>query len=156
MSNYCVDSGFLFALYSPRDQRDYREKAREYFGSFKNRANKFVLPWPVMFEAINTAVCTYQPGLELFARNLRDFRASDQLVTIDDAPYRERALQECLTQGNRPDRRGRGISLVDYVLRLILADTKLRFDGLITLDVGHFRDVCLSRQITLLSLRADA
>lgn len=155
MSNYCVDSGFLFALYSQRDQRDYRARAREYFKHFANRANKFVLPWPVMFEAINTKIASYEPGLQLFARNLRDFRASQQLVKVDDAPYRERALEECLTQGAR-QKPGRGMSLVDSVLRLILADANLRFDGLITVDVGHFRDVCLSRNITLFSLRAEA
>jgi len=153
--NYCVDSGFLFALYSDRDQRDYRERARDYFKHFANRANRLVLPWPVMFEAINTRVAGYKPGLESFARTLREFRDADQLVKVDDAPYRERALDECLTQFARQVR-GRALSLVDCVLRLILADRAFRLDGFITVDVGHFRDVCLSRNITVYSLRANA
>ncbi len=155
MSNYCVDSGFLFALYSDRDQRDYRERAQEYFKHFANQANKFVLPWPVMFEAINTRVASYRPGLEAFARTLRRFRDSQQLVKLDDSPYRDRALNECLTQFAR-DARGRALSLVDCMLRLVLADAKLRVDGLITLDVRHFRDVCLRRNIAVYSLRGDA
>jgi len=155
MSNYCVDSGFLFALYGRRDQRNYRERARGYFRHFTNRANRFVLPWPVMYEAVNTEVASYRPGLEAFERTLRDFEGAEQLVKVDDVPYRDRALQECLGQFGR-DIRGRALSLVDCVLRLILSDRTFRLDGLITLDVRHFRDVCLSRNITILSLNGDA
>lgn len=151
MNNYCIDSGFLIALYARRDQADYRVSAREYFKRFANRANKFVMPWPVMYEAINTRIAGYRPGMEVLARNLREFRQNDQLIKVDDAPYRERALEECFSESFLENRH-RGFSLVDCVLRLVLSDTRFRFSGLITVDVPHFRDICLSRNIEMFAL----
>jgi predicted nucleic acid-binding protein len=149
LSDYCIDSGILIALYSRRDQQDRREKAREYIGQFQNRANKMVLPWPIMYEVVGTAIAMNRAGMEMFARQLRDLRQSGQLIQVDDSPYREKALEECFAETARTNGY-RGISLVDRVLRMMLNDKKYRFSGLITFNERDFVDVCRLRSIRLL------
>lgn len=149
MSDYCVDSGVLIALYSRRDQRGNKERAGTYMSRFENRANKIALPWPVMYEALNSAIALHRSGMEMFARHLRAFRKSGQLIEIDDRPYRGHALNECMAETLRTDGY-RGLSLVDRVLRLMLNDRNLRFNGLITFNERDFADVCRGRKIELL------
>ena len=149
MSDYCIDSGILIALYSRRDQQDRLVKAREYIGRFQNRANKMVLAWPIMYEVVNTAIAVNRAGMEIFSRQLRDLRRNGQLVQVDDSPYRESALEQCFAETARTNGY-RGLSLVDRVLRMMLSDKKYRFSGLITFNERDFADVCRLRSIQLL------
>jgi hypothetical protein len=100
-----------------------------------------------MYEVVNSKVASHRPGMEAFARLLRNLRQTRQLVQVDDSPYRDKALEDCFAESTRPN--SRPISLVDRVLRLLLSDTKFRFSGLITFNERDFTDVCRVRRIQL-------
>lgn len=143
-----MDSAVLIALYSRRDQVEYREKAQSYVTRFDNEANRIVLPWPVMYESINTRIASYRPGMEMFARHLKKFRQTGQLIEVDDSPYRMHALEECMVEPTKTHGY-RSMSLVDRVLRLMLSDPSHRFSGLLTFNERDFVDICRKRNIEI-------
>jgi hypothetical protein len=66
---------------------------------------------------------------------------------LSDIDYRERALEGALQFiriANRP------LSLCDMVTRLIIEDVDVQVNALLTLDPGHFADVCQKRRVELL------
>jgi hypothetical protein len=66
---------------------------------------------------------------------------------IGDEKYREKALDEYFATRGRP----RPLSLVDRILRAVVADPNVRLDALVTFNPGDFADVCRERRIELLS-----
>lgn len=146
MSRICVDTGFLIALYARDDQRERRIKAREYFGHFDNRINKMILAWPVMYETLRSKLTKNQSAVRAFEEHFARFKREDQLIIVDDSPYREQAFAEVFRELQR-EGHYRGLSLVDRVIRLIIGDPRSHVDGLITVDPGDFIDVCRERQI---------
>lgn len=147
MSRICVDTGFLIALYARDDQRDRRIKAREYFDRFDSRINKMILAWPVMYEVLRSKMTRRdQDAVRKFESHFARFKRDDQLILVDDSPYREQALAEVFRELQR-EQHYRGLSLVDRVIRLIIGNPHSHVDGLITSDPGDFIDICRQRQI---------
>jgi len=66
---------------------------------------------------------------------------------VDDAPYREGALQATF-QGARHGKRA--ISFCDMVIRLSIEDTNLRVKALLTFNARDFVDVCRRKEVELL------
>ena len=101
-----------------------------------------VLPWPVLYEAVNTR----------FARRREIMARFDAVVTqpgtklLDDAPYRHDAYRTVMEMG----RRGRPLSLVDAVLRSVIEDTNVAVAALLTFTPADFADVCRQNSVELL------
>ncbi len=131
------DTGVWYALFDKRDPR-YREMARK---EAVLDSRDVVLPWPVVYETLRTRFVRNRLALVQFERLLR------RAVLLEDAPYREEALDLSLRSSldrNRP------LSLVDCVLRLMLADSSTRIDAFLTFNPGDFVDVCRHKQIELI------
>ena len=134
-----VDSGFFFALFDWRDSHHAaaieKQKWLERF--------PVVIPWPILYEAINTRFVRRPTRIERFETILR--RPDTEL--IDDSRYRCDAYEETFERAKR----GYGAkSLVDSVLCVVLADTNVRISAMLT-----FNEVTLRVSVHLGALNSS-
>ena len=131
-----VDTGYLIALYEKRD---------EHYATAQHNKNLLelhpvILPWPVLYETINTR---FAKKPEVLMR-IDKIVAKENTLRLDDSPYREAAYRQVkLNSPQRP------LSLVDAVLRAVIEDDNVRISGLLTFNVKDFHDLCYPRHIDL-------
>ena len=131
-----VDTGFWIALLDRRDEHHadavIRAGQLEVLG--------IAMPWPSLYETLNTRFAKRSAAMEGF----RTFLAKPSTVRIDDRHYRDEALELTFSKAG-----ARSMSLVDWVIRLMLADTNLKIDALWTYNRRDFLDVCQRRGIEM-------
>jgi hypothetical protein len=150
MKALLTDTGYLIALYGPGD--DYRrvEKARESFRIvFEQSQNVLVLTWPVLYETLNTKLSKRMDVVERIENEWRKLRARNQLLFIDDQPFREISLSEWQNEIRRSGHY-RPLSLVDRVLRNAILSSSLKIEALLTFNVPDFADICGKRNIEII------
>ena len=133
-----VDSGFWYAVLTEKDEhhRDARSKEEQLLSL------RYILPWPTLYETLRTRL-TRRP---LAVVKFQDYLKHPNAELLDDSLYKSLALEITLSAANR---RGRGFSLVDNVLRLILDDVNIKVDCLFTYNVADFFDVCRRRRVEI-------
>ena len=102
-----------------------------------------VMPWPILYETLNTKLARNPASLRLFETYLK----KPHITYVDDKVYRDDALRLSIDMSLN---RARPLSLVDCVVRLILDDANTKIDFLLTFNKGDFLDVCRRRGIELL------
>ena len=131
-----VDTGYWIALLDERDeQHKYAQHKAEIL-----RSLVYILPWPTLYETLNTRFARRPVVLERFA--MQFFKRPNAKIW-GDSPYRVSALEKTLS-GTR------SLSLVDNVLREIPADRNIRVDYLFTPNVGDFADACKVRNVEVI------
>jgi len=137
--NVCADAGFLIGLYDQTDQ--YHKAAAEYFGVlFESSANRLVIPWPVLYEAVSTRLARRRDAIALFERHWKYLLLRQRLELLSDSTFRDGVVEECFAESGKQDYRN--LSAVDRILRRILSDRNLRIDAFITFNERDFADVC--------------
>lgn len=134
--NIVADSCFWFGLFNARDEHHREACSIEDALS----VHSILMPWPTMYESLNTRFMRKRQDRERFRAYLR--RAST--VLLDDLPYREASLDYVVEQASTR------LSLVDHVIRSMLEDPNLSVDALITFNPGDFIDVCQAKRIELI------
>ena len=132
-----IDTCFWYALY---DSRDEHHKEAESKADYLETAT-VLLPWPCLYETINTRFAKNTIGIRRFETLLRQ----SHVVQIPDEPYRDSALEAVFQTAE-----SRSMALVDMVIRLILEDINVRKHGLLTFNHQDFADLCRKHQIELL------
>jgi predicted nucleic acid-binding protein len=134
-----VDSGFWIALLDERDQHyeEAQQKAETLFHLH------YIFPWPILYETLRTRFVR-RP---LAVRKFESFLKRPNTTYLEDAKYRTNALAKTLS--DRPHG-VRAFSLVDNVLRMIIADTTVRVDYVLTFNTGDFVDVCRQRDVEMI------
>lgn len=134
-----VDSGFFFALFDPRDQHhaDACEK-QDWLEELS-----VVVPWPILYETINTRFVRRPATIVRFESILR----ARDTVLLDDSPYRFEAYEDVFA---RAKARRNAMSLVDAVLCAILADTNVHIDAMLTFNSIDFDGICREQGVELL------
>jgi predicted nucleic acid-binding protein len=140
MKNILIDTGFWIALYNERDSM-YR-KANEMYEYFSSA--KILLPYPSLYETINTRFAKNTKGLQDFKILLE----KSNFELLDDNDYKTDALE--LTFKSALDFK-RPLSLVDLIIRQMLSDEKLKVNYLISFNPGDFIDICMRRNIEIKS-----
>jgi len=135
-----ADSGFWFALLNSRDE--YYDQANKIEKEISNC--KFLFPWPVLYEVVNSKFVKSQHQVVEFERMMK--RTSS--ILIHDEKYREGCVDSVFDWARE---KKRAISLVDSVIREILSDDEIRIDGFITFNLKDFSDVISKRRIPLIS-----
>ena len=135
-----IDSGFWFALFEVRDEHHTAALTREPILN----SSEVLIPWPSLYEVLNTKLCKNRYSISQFESYLRRPR----FYRIDDRDYRESALNASLAWSKSGKR---AISLVDMVIRLMLDDVNVNANALLTFNPGDFHDVCRSRRVELLA-----
>ena len=131
-----VDTGYFIALYDKRDHHFAVAQRNEHLLDL----HPVVLPWPVLYETINTR---FAKRPDVLTRIDAVITKADTLL-LDDSPYREGAYRQVLrTSGRRP------LSLVDAVLRAVIEDGNVRIAGLLTFNARDFHDLCRPRYVDL-------
>lgn len=133
-----VDTGFFFALFNEKDR---------YHASARRNAQwldilPVLLPWPILYETINTRFVRRDRGFTQFQAIVE----SRQTEKLDDSPYRGASYAKVLTSvgANAP------LSLVDAVLCSIIEDVNVPVDALLTFNAKDFWEVCLANNVTIL------
>lgn len=130
-----LDTGFLFALLSPRDE--HHERANRIY----DQIEKFhgLVPWPVLYEVLNTKLVR---GPDRLGR-LKVLLQSPGIRRIADEPYREGALAECFEGGT-------SASLVDRVLAGVVLDPNVRVHAIVTFNPRDFTSAARKRRIAMI------
>jgi predicted nucleic acid-binding protein len=142
MASILVDTGVWYALCDLRDRTARQEAVDEIYARVK--VHSIVVPWPIAYETLRTRFVRNRLALERFEREIK----SPRIVLLDDEPYREDALTLSIESSLR---RGRPLSMVDCVIRLLLDDVKTRIRYLVTFNQRDFVDICAARRIELWS-----
>lgn len=142
MSNILIDSGFWFALYNSHDQ--YHSKTFDMMEYINTDINTIIIPYPTLYETINTKFSSDIISMEKFRKILED----PNVFKLPDDDYREDALDLTFKHSliNK-----RNLSLTDNIIRLILDSEKFNIDYLITFNVKDFSDICQKKNIKILS-----
>jgi predicted nucleic acid-binding protein len=141
MPNILVDTGFWIGLCDPKDNLESKDEIKNIYE--KVVIHRVIIPWPVSYETLRTGFVKKRMALELFERELK----STRVELFDDAPYRQDAMELSFNS----TRKGRPLSMVDCLLRLMMDDVKNRINYFVTLNVRDFADVCRKRSIELWS-----
>jgi predicted nucleic acid-binding protein len=138
MAKYVLfDSCFWFALYDAGDE--HHEEALILADDLS--LDNLVLPWPCLYETLNTRFVRHVPWSKSFQGLLRQRNVS----VLEDEPYREAALAAVFDV-----RIGLRLSLVDAVIREMLRDPSVRLDAMATFNTRDFADVCAKRNIEMI------
>ena len=134
-----VDSGFFFALFDPREQHHGDAcKKQDWIETLS-----VVVPWPILYETINTRFVRRPETIVRFESILRAHDA----VLLDDSPYRLDAYEDVLA---RAKTQRNAMSLADAVLCSILADPNVRIDAMLTFNIIDFGHICSVQRVELL------
>ncbi|MDE6860127.1 MAG: hypothetical protein K2J65_06925 [Duncaniella sp.] len=138
MKNLIIDTGFWFALYDEKDQ--HHPKAMKFMENQVD--NLFLIPFPTLYETLNTAF-SKNKNLPVFKTHIYN-----ECQFIHDDKYKLLALEDTFESSIN---RKRPLSLVDMIIRHMLADVDLNINGLVSFNPGDFEDVCRNNRIELVS-----
>jgi predicted nucleic acid-binding protein len=133
-----VDTGFWIALLDGRDQ--YHASAEIMADYLMNM--RYVVVWPTMYETLRTRFLHQWQSVKQLELLLK--RPNAQF--FEDDKYRQDALEMTFSETNR----FRSISLVDHILRLIVADNSIKVDYLYTFNKRDFEDVCRENRVEII------
>ena len=141
MFTVLVDTCVWYAIFDSRDRPTERKAVMLLADQIQSMTS--IIPWPITYETLCTRFTKNRLALEGFERLLK----SSRVTFVDDAPYRDAALEHSFTSSLRDNR---PLSLTDCLLRVILDDPKTRVRYMATYNARDFRDVCVRRRVQLL------
>jgi hypothetical protein len=146
MPRICVDACFLIGLYDETDQhhRTANLHFNALFGEESGR-HQLVAPWPILYECLGTRFARHPLKSVLLNQHWNYLSQAQQLVLLDDHPFREASLGEHLQE------RSRQLSLVDRVIRAMILDQTKQFDFFLTYNTGDFADACQLSGVQLIN-----
>ena len=135
-----VDTGFFIALFNERDQHHASARRLEEWLDFV----PIVLPWPILYETVNTRLARQPQNLAKFGAIVR----LPETLLLDDAPYREDSFAAVLAQNP-----ARGpLSLVDAVLCNVIEDVNVPISAMLTFNDRDFLAVCHENNVELINV----
>lgn len=132
MRRLIIDSCFWFALFDVKDQ--YHNKADEMAKFFDNPEVKILVPFPSMYETLNTSFVDDKKQLERFSDILN---SHERIEFVNDDDYKDSAFSKTISQ-----KKDTKVSLVDYIILEMLADSSLAIDGVVTFNERDFSEAC--------------
>lgn len=133
-----VDSSFWIALADEGDQ--WSAKTAETLALIEDYT--WLIPWPTLYEFINTRLMRRGEKSYGIRRRLR----GPGVLYVDDTPYRDRCLEKLTADKTFWYTH----SLVDSVMRSILEERLLAIDALVTFNRQDFEDVCHQTGVEIL------
>ena len=134
-----VDSCFWIALFTPGDQS--HERALELVNDFEN--NEVLIPWPTLYEFVNTKLARRKENLYSF----QQFLQKPNVLKISDEIYKDNALQNVFKVNQT---KTASVSLIDEVLRQMILDNSLKVDYFLTFNKSDFEYPCQIARILIL------
>jgi predicted nucleic acid-binding protein len=137
--NILVDAGSWYALFDPRDSHSSEANAKAHY--IDNYT--IIVPWPTLYETLGTRFVKK----ELWMGRFEHLLTRGNVQFVDDIPYRNDALKVTFREGRLGKR---AISLCDMLIRLLIQDTNVRIDALLTFNIKDFADVCRQQKVEVL------
>lgn len=139
MDSVIVDTGVWYALFDSRDP---------YYAEASEKAElleilNVVVPWPTVYETLRTRFVKNTVALGRFER----FLQARNVQFIEDEGFRASALELSLDSSLRE---GRPLSMVDCLIRLVVADAGKKIRYLATFNPRDFADVCRNRRVEMI------
>ncbi len=141
-ARFLTDSGFWIALFDGNANAGQQAIAKDIAHLFEE--NTVLIPWPTLYEFINTRLARRPDNLISF----HQFIQRTNVEFVDDAPYKTAAFDNTLDQTQH---QYLTYSLVDQVIREMLEDPALKFDYFATFNERDFKDLCDARGIEILN-----
>jgi predicted nucleic acid-binding protein len=134
-----ADTGVWYGIFDSRDQMYHKAQSKiEFFDFFR-----IVIPYPTLYETLRTRFVKNQIAL----RQFEIFLKTNHIMYLNDDMYRDEAFEMSIESSLR---RGRPLSMVDCLIRLIIDDPNVRINYLMTFNHGDFIDVCQKNRIEIL------
>lgn len=134
-----VDPGFFIALFDPRDQHHAAARDKQEWLEMLS----VVMPWPILYETINTRFARRPEVIARFESIMR----APETEFLDDSPYQLEAYEDTLA---RAKSQNNAMSLVDSVLCAVLGDTNVRISAMLTFNLRDFDHICRVQGVELL------
>lgn len=134
---FLIDTGYWFARLSKSDSNEYRSQIDD-IDDCISLASEILLPWPTLYETLNTRFVEREKLVPEFERIIAD----PKYVKIDDSAYKHNCMSAVLKQKRR--------SLVDQILCAIMEEYSERIDVLVTFNPKDFIDVATKYQVEIL------
>ncbi|MBI4645119.1 MAG: hypothetical protein HY738_00640 [Bacteroidia bacterium] len=134
--NIIIDTCYWFALYNSQDQ--YHKRATDTSPVLKEY--KILIPWPTLYEVINTDFASNKIALTQFEILIK----KPNIIQIDDKDYKANALFDTFQKSIY---KSWPVSLVDSVIRQMVLDPKNKIDYLLTFNEGDFVDIVKKQKI---------
>lgn len=134
-----LDTGYWFALYNERD--DHHKEAM--LVSELINPHNLVVPWPSLYETLNTRFVRRDDWLTSF----KDILSRENTVKISDKKYKENAISSIFIK----TKNHKIYSLTDLVIREILLDFEIKIDAIVTFNSSDFEDICRNKNIEIIS-----
>lgn len=130
-----VDTGYFYALWDEGDQHHQEAVGKQTCLEFFS----LVLPWPILYETMNTRFSRRPKQIGEFERIIR----KPDVEFVDDSPYRSAALESAFMRENNHERK----SLVDLVICAMIEDDNVKIDAILTFNHRDFRSFCIGRGV---------
>jgi hypothetical protein len=139
MHTVLPDTCVWLAFFDPTDTHFGKTKTQE------RLVNTFrvAIPWPTMYETLRTKFVRKTLPLGEVEKLLKKANVSYE----DDSKYRDAAKTLAFDSSLRQKR---PLSMVDCMIRLMLDDTNVQIDALLTFNVRDFFDVYKRRSIQII------
>jgi predicted nucleic acid-binding protein len=140
MASILMDTGVWYALCDSRDRTVDPEIIADIYA--RVQLHSIVVPWPIAYETLRTRFVRSRLALERFELEIK----SPRVIFLDVSSYREDALRLSIESSLR---KGRPLSMVDCLIRLLIDDAKIKVSYLVSFNPGDFADICAARRIEL-------
>ena len=125
-----IDTGFWIALYDPtKDPKNSLEAERM---ADEIEDEELVIPFPTLYEFVNSRLSRRDAKLQ-FERLL----SRPNVIKLSDAKCKDKALENFFLKSKSEYS---DISLVDEIIKLIIADKNLSIDYIAAFDQGLLND----------------
>ena len=131
-----VDTGFWIALYDPTKQPENYLEAERIANEIEDE--NIIIPFPTLYELVNSRLSRRESKLQ-FEKLL----GRPNITKLSDSKYKSKALENFFLKSNLEYS---DISLVDEVIKLIIADNSIRIDYIASFD-GQLLNEALSKGI---------
>ncbi|TSA37101.1 MAG: hypothetical protein D4R64_06195 [Porphyromonadaceae bacterium] len=124
-----VDAGFWIALYDTKKPENILEAERI---ASEIEDEEIIIPFPTLYEFVNSRLSRRDAKMQF-----EKFLTRPNVIKLSDTKYKTKALEIFFIKSNQEYS---DISLVDEVLKLIIADRTIKIDYIATFDNGLLND----------------
>lgn len=139
-----TDTCFWLGLLDEKDQ--YHEQSKTIYERGMENNSVFCIPWPCLYETVSTRLIKNKHGKLI--GDLERILKNSNIEKIDDKDYKEKALEHIFDLHHKHKYR---FSLVDAVIREIIADNTLKFKFLISYNYKDFEDICRDKNVEIIN-----
>ncbi len=137
MKTLILDTGYWIELFNPSSNPLNQEMIELFSKEIVNY--KILIPFPTLYELLNSKF-SRNPNTRNFIHEV----SKDRYIKIDDAEYKNRALDNFLKKNHYT--RVEDISFVDEVIKEMIDDVNLKTDFILTFDQA-LKNYALSKNV---------